>query len=242
MTRRFGNTPPEGGVSLHEAALTLTSSDARNEYADTRKTWESAGKPQRTPSLVRRTDMFGERHIDERSVTHPLLRTYDQAHKALLREARGMLESGELQAIAIELGLAEAEYVELLPLHWQALTIKNWQKSIVYRQFGSGSRLHVVVYGRDKFSSANLSTAGHPGPRGERKQTPTLADKIRDTYGSAPASISGRWKTRAAAARWVRKQVDGKGAEVESRRYVLTVLKDEFDLRFAGSPDGKSEK
>lgn len=153
-----------------------------------------------------------------------------------------MLESGELQAIAIELGLVEAEYVELLPLHWQALKVKNWQKSIVHRSAGSITMLHIVVYGRDDFGNAIVGPPGRLGPRGARYKTPNLADKIRDSYGSAPVSISAGWKTRAAAARWVRQQVDGKGGDVESRRYVLTVLKDELDLRFTDSPDGKSEK
>jgi len=244
MTRKFGPKPPLGGIGLHDAALTLTDSRLREEHTRAKAAWEAAGSPATALRYVRRSSAFGEWAGEQRRGPHPLSVAYVEAHKTLFASARQMLLSGALQAVAMEMGAIEAQYVEVLPLHWRMLGIRSWESSTAFRKPGPAPLYDVRIYSREDYDRAVSAASAEqpPGIVGHPRRTPTMADRIHAIHAQASEGTRSSWKTKSDAARWIRQTLDKKGDDKNARRHVQLVLRAELDAQFPDAPDGKTER
>jgi hypothetical protein len=231
MARRFGTTPPAGGKSLHEAALTLTSRALRKRYDQADKAASHAlTAGQYIGKKKRRTSVIVRARLARASAFQPLR-----------DEVLEMLRSGELQAIAMELGVV-AEYLEVAAPHWKALTDIRWGESTVRRHLENSPLFHVLVYSREAYDKIVLPDSGEMPPPKASANNQTLKARIRDEFNAAPPDVRTQWRTKTEAAGWIRDRIDNRGDEPERRRHVLHVLEAELAMQFPNAPDGVTAK
>jgi len=234
MTKTFGTTPPPGGRPLRETALTLTSQALRERY-DRAKEAESY-------ALTTGQFIGKKKNRQNAMVRSRIVSGY--AFQALGAEVLKMLRSGELQGIAMELGVVDAQYHEVAALHWRALTDIRWGESTARRHVENSPLFHVLIYDREAYAKLAMPDSGEM-----RSTTPaalaknqTLKARFRDEFNATSLDIRTQWRTKTEAARWIRDRVDKCGGEREKRRHVLQVLGAELALLFPNSPDGITEQ
>jgi hypothetical protein len=231
MTIAFGSEPPPGGLTLWEALWQFSDRTLRATLD------QELGSRALDPSLegVRRALARGDRFV----------RALDE----LEHDVRQQLISGQLKAVAMVLGRLDAVWQEVPPPHWNVLSVKDWQKSIVQAR-APGTPPHeerfplmeVRVFQRSAYQQLLTIVAGKPLQTKHRRKKERKADRIVACFYATHESEKLKWKDRTEGARHVRNLFDGKGDDEHARRYVLEVLKDEFDLLFPDSPDGVSER